>query len=75
MSKSRSETKNHISWEYLFKEYAILQQILSKGFYEITSETINKIRESRLMTKFDHHINLPEIFRKNNLSKLKCTST
>src|SRR5699024_1030712 len=34
---------------------------------------IKEFREPRLMTKFDHRINLPDIFSKNNLSILPIT--
>jgi hypothetical protein len=41
--------------------------------FEITSSQINKFREARLMTKFDHRKNLLEIFSKYNLSILPVT--
>ena len=40
--------------------------------FEISSSEINRLREARLMTKFDHGKNLPEIL-KNHLSILPVT--
>lgn len=62
--------KNQKAWEKLFEKYNILQQIEQRGFFEITATQINEFREARLMTKFDHRVNLPELFSKNNLSIL-----
>ena len=62
--------KNQKAWEKLFEKHNILQQIEQRGFFEITATQINEFREARLMTKFDHRVNLPELFDKNNLSIL-----
>ena len=62
--------KNDIAWNRLFKDYQILEKIIKEGIYKITSTTINKYREARLMTKFDHKSQLPCIFSENNLSIL-----
>ena len=64
------KTKNDTAWEKLFDTYSINEAIGENGFYEITAGLINPLRESRLMTKFDHKSNLPEIFKKNDLSIL-----
>ena len=55
-------------WEDLFNQYNILQKINQHGVYEITSTTINKMHEARLMTKFDCSNDLPEIFKQDDLS-------
>jgi len=60
-------------WEVLFDRYNILEHINRDGFYEITSAQINTVKEARLMTKFDSKVNLPQIFRKNNISILPIT--
>jgi hypothetical protein len=65
-----AKTKNDIAWEQIFKDYDILNKIKQDGFYEISAEVIRKYREPRLMCKFDHENNLPDIFEKNNLSIL-----
>lgn len=61
------------AWERIFSEHRIVEQIETTGRFDITSAEINKIKESRLMTKFDHRASLPEIFKKNKLSILPVT--
>ncbi|MHB8597296.1 MAG: type II restriction enzyme [Ktedonobacteraceae bacterium] len=62
--------KNDVAWEQLFNKYSILDKVSQEGQFVIGSAQINKFRESRLMTKFDQSINLPQMFRDNNLSIL-----
>jgi len=62
------KSKNDTAWEILFEKYHILDHINDKGIYEISAKTINTKREARLMTKFDHHIQLPTIFKQNHLT-------
>ncbi|WP_254173049.1 type II restriction enzyme [Planktothrix pseudagardhii] len=62
--------KNDIAWETLFQRYSILDIIAKQGYFEIEATQINEERESRLMAKFDHSVNLPNIFKDNNLSIL-----
>ena len=66
-------TKNDIAWEKLFNEHKILSQMDWAGSFKISAEQIRKYREPRLMTKFDHKINLPKIFSDNDLSILPVT--
>jgi len=66
-------SKNDSAWGKLFEKYKILDEISKNGHYIITSKQINEFRESRLMTKFDHKTNLPQIFQENNLSILPLT--
>lgn len=61
---------NDTAWETLFERYDILRHIQQHGHYEIDADTIKTVREPRLMAKFDHKTNLPEVFRKNGLSIL-----
>lgn len=61
---------NDVAWEFLFNKYNILDQIERNGEYIISANKIKEFREPRLMTKFDHKINLPNIFAVNNLSIL-----
>ncbi|NEO57874.1 MAG: translation elongation factor [Okeania sp. SIO3B5] len=63
-------TKNDVAWEKLFEKYQILEEINKNGFFKIEASQINQERESRLMAKFDHVVNLPEIFKDNCLSIL-----
>jgi hypothetical protein len=65
--------KNDLEWAKLFKEHNILEKIARNGSFEITAQQINKYRESRLMTKFDHYVNLPDLFLDNDLSILPIT--
>lgn len=65
-----SKSKNDTAWEKLFTKHKILDEIKEKGFKLITSTAINEFREARLMTKFDHKSQLPELFTNNNLSIL-----
>ncbi|NMB98262.1 MAG: transcriptional regulator [Clostridiaceae bacterium] len=73
MSSEREKTKNDIEWSKLFSKYKILEHIDCNGFFEITSAQINEFREARLMTKFDHSINLPKLFSDNKLAILPVT--
>lgn len=69
MSKIK-KTANDRAWETLFETHNILEEVARNGCFEIEAAQINKQRESRLMAKFDHSVNLPEIFRENHLSIL-----
>lgn len=69
MSKTK-KTANDRAWETLFERHNILEEVDKNGLFEIESAQINKERESRLMAKFDHSVNLPDIFRDNHLSIL-----
>lgn len=62
--------KNDEAWQTLFEELDILSKIDAEGKFKISSKDINKYRESRLMTKFDHTNNLPKLFSDNDLSIL-----
>jgi hypothetical protein len=65
-----SNSKNDIAWQSIFDKHKIIQRILKDGHFEITATEINKFREARLMTKFDHKSQLPRLFYENNLSIL-----
>jgi hypothetical protein len=65
-----SNTKNNACWERLFEEHKIKEKILKVGCVSISSAEINKVREARLMTKFDHRSQLPKIFSDNHFSIL-----
>ncbi|MDR0639498.1 MAG: hypothetical protein LBG27_11470 [Spirochaetaceae bacterium] len=64
---------NNLSWERLFSKYDILNQIDANGRFEISAKQIKEFREPRLMTKFDHTVNLPKIFLDNQLAILPIT--
>jgi len=65
-----SETLNSKYWDIIFEKYNILSTIDQNEVFKISSTEINKFREARLMTKFDHRFQLPKIFSDNNLSLL-----
>jgi hypothetical protein len=62
--------KNQEAWIILFSKHAILDKLKADGIYSITSEEINTVRQSRLMSKFDHLSTLPKLFAENNLAIL-----
>lgn len=66
----RPKNQNNTAWEVLFERYDILNQINLQGRFVISASQIREYREPRLMAKFDHHINLPQIFSENHLSIL-----
>lgn len=70
MNSLRETTKNDDAWGKLFDKYDIINHVEKNGQFIITSTQINEFREARLMTKFDHRINLPKLFSKNKLSIL-----
>jgi hypothetical protein len=61
-------SKNDDAWEALFATQRILEQIDAQGVYQISAAAINELREARLMTKFDHRIQLPSIFKQHQLT-------
>lgn len=65
-----SKSKNDLAWEQVFEKHQILDKIEGEGRTSISSVDINKFREARLMTKFDHRSQLPRLFTENNLSIL-----
>ena len=70
---SRPKSLNDEAWIKLFDKYSILENINSYGMYEISAKEINVFREARLMTKFDHKNNLPDLFKRSGLSILPIT--
>lgn len=65
-----SQTKTDKAWEILFDQHKILQKVQRNGFFEIKAKEIKKVREPRLMAKFDHLSHLPKLFKDNGLSIL-----
>lgn len=64
---------NDTEWKKLFDKYNILDVIQKQGEFIISANQIKEFREPRLMTKFDHRINLPTVFAENNLAILPIT--
>jgi hypothetical protein len=73
LSSVSEVTKNDQAWEKLFAKYEILPKVERNGYFEITARQINEFREARLMTKFDHRINLPRLFAEHDLAILPVT--
>lgn len=69
----RIKSLNDIAWEKLFDKYDILKHIEETGAFQISAKQIKEVREPRLMVKFDHTINLPQLFADNGLSILPIT--
>jgi predicted transcriptional regulator len=68
-SKRSDRTRNDVAWAALFERHAIFEGIEQNGIYEISAAQINSIgREARLMTKFDHRVQLPILFRRYGLT-------
>lgn len=65
-----SKSKNDIAWKAIFEKYRILDRLAKNGSVSISSIEINEFREARLMTKFDHRSQLPELFVEHKLSIL-----
>ena len=65
-----SKSKNDIAWEQVFDKHKIIEKVSLDGHISISSTDINKFREARLMTKFDHKSQLPKLFSDNNFSIL-----
>ena len=70
---SSPKSLNDTAWEKLFVKYDILNRIDAQGRFEISATQIKEFREPRLMAKFDHTINLPQIFSDNKLAILPIT--
>lgn len=62
---SANLSKNDVAWQSIFQEEDIIPSIQRDGYFYISSEKINKYREARLMTKFDHQVQLPKIFNRH----------
>ena len=62
--------KTDEAWNKLFDKYKIADEVNKNGSYRISAQSIKAFREVRLMTKFDHSDDRPEIFKKNELSIL-----
>lgn len=64
---------NDSAWEKLFDKYDILNEVTRNGQFIISAGQIKEFREPRLMTKFDHKVNLPKVFTNNQLAILPIT--
>ena len=65
-----NSSRNDIAWKKVFERYQILDRLANNERVSISSTEINHFREARLMTKFDHRSQLPELFVEHKLSIL-----
>ncbi len=65
-----TKSKNDLAWEQIFEKHEIIDTLKNSSHVIISANDINKFREARLMTKFDHRSQLPKVFAENNLSIL-----
>jgi uncharacterized protein YkuJ len=56
------------AWEELFRRHNVLEEVERRGACQISASEINELHEARLMTKFDHYVQLPEVFKRNHLT-------
>jgi hypothetical protein len=73
MSSPPKKSFNDVAWEKLFSKYDVLNRISADGKFEISATQIKEFREPRLMVKFDHTVNLPQIFANHQLAILPIT--
>lgn len=64
------KSQNDTAWEAFFEKYQVLDRIGKNGAFIANASQMKPYREPRLMAKFDHHINLPQIFIRNHLAIL-----
>lgn len=67
---NKPKSQNDTAWETLFSRYDIINRVDCDGHFIISASQIKEYREPRLMAKFDHRINLPQIFADNTLAIL-----
>ncbi len=65
-----ADTKNNVAWQQLFDKHDIVNKVEEEGATYIKASDINEFREARLMTKFDHCSQLPDLFVKHSISIL-----
>ncbi|MDE6507421.1 MAG: transcriptional regulator [Alistipes sp.] len=65
-----NKSKNDKAWALVFEHHHILERLANNERITISSGEINNFREARLMTKFDHRSQLPQLFIEHNLSIL-----
>jgi len=56
------------AWRTLFEQYNILEEINKNGYFKITANQIKKVKEPRLMTKFDEFSQMPRVLRDHGIS-------
>jgi hypothetical protein len=70
MSEKRTVIAIDKAWKLLFERHNIAAKVACNGYFQIKASEINTVKEARLMAKFDESVQLPDIFKINNLSIL-----
>ncbi len=72
-----AETKNQTAWIRIEERFSFVNAIESEGYFDIDAATMKQVggREPRLMAKFDHSINRPQIFLDNGIAILPTGSS
>ena len=75
VKKQKKETKISKAWNKIFDELDLLSKVADDGFIKLSSGQLKSIsgEEPRLLAKFDHQYQLPNVFSKNGLSILPDT--
>ncbi|HEL0791874.1 TPA: type II restriction endonuclease, partial [Streptococcus equi subsp. zooepidemicus] len=58
------------AWQKLLDEYNILDEVKKNGFYKISASQIKKVKEPRLMAKWDSSEQLPKSLKENKINIL-----
>jgi hypothetical protein len=66
----RTRASINASWQTLLERYDIPAQIARDGSYVISADTINTVREARLMAKFDEVRSVPPILLEHGIQIL-----
>lgn len=64
------QTKPNEAWTKIIEKYNIIEEIESKGTYQISAKDIREFREARLMSKWDSSDQLPQIFKNHEINIL-----
>lgn len=69
-----ARTANDKAWEELCTDLGVLKRVNSEGHVHLSADDLRNYREPRLMAKFDHSENLPEVLRNEGLGILPTSS-
>ena len=68
-----SKGRNDEAWEAIFERWDVPGTVEREGGFVISADQIREYREPRLMAKFDHRVNLPDVFLQHSLAILPVT--
>lgn len=64
------DSKFSMAWNNLFESHDVLSRVSQDGFADLTADELRVQREPRLLTKIDHEVHLPRVFRENGVGLL-----